>query len=569
MVIGEKYRITGKIGSGGMGRVYVAEHTTLGRKVAVKILHHKYLGKRDLIKRFKTEALAASRMNHPNVVPVHDFGQDDSGQLFIVMDYVKGRSLEAVLTREWPLGDARLLHVAIQILRALEEAHSHGILHRDLKPENILLEDRQDQVDQVHVLDFGLAKALDGQLMGGISKITAAGLTCGTPEYMSPEQAQGGDLDPRSDIYSLGVLLYRMVVGRPPFVDPNPINVAAKHVTDEVPLVHDLRPGVRVHPGIEKAIYKALSKRREDRFSNAQEMRDHLIELLAKIRGSGELLESLDSTKTGELDVASLASPLDSSPVGVARLQAEAVRETERAERAKPASDSEAQATTPILPGAGHPLSDPWPGAQAPQGSRAEGRSTAGVASAAVLLLVVAAGALYGLKSGGYLGGIDPAAPILAAVGAGVEIRPRDGLWIAASGRRQMASGERLRVDGSGRAALEFSEGIAVELVRAEIEIVNASRLELRSGAVRVRHPGGDARPLEVRVSEARGTARLEAGTFRVGRVAPAGISVANQNGQAEIDVPAGVVPVRSGTEVVYEAGKEPISRPIPASHGD
>jgi ferric-dicitrate binding protein FerR (iron transport regulator) len=116
---------------------------------------------------------------------------------------------------------------------------------------------------------------------------------------------------------------------------------------------------------------------------------------------------------------------------------------------------------------------------------------------------------------------------------------------------------------------LEFSEGIAVELVRAEIEIVNASRLELRSGAVRVRHPGGDARPLEVGVSEARGTARLEGGTFRVGRVAPAGISVANQNGQAEIDVPAGVVPVRSGTEVVYEAGKEPISRPIPASHGD
>ena len=142
-----------------MGRVYLAEHTTLRKQVAVKILHHKYMGKRDLIKRFQTEALASSRLNHPNVVSTLDFGEDESGLL----------------------GDQRILHITVQVLRALEEAHGNGIIHRDLKPENILLEDRQDQVDQVHVLDFGLAKALDGS-MTDISRITAAGSTCGTPE---------------------------------------------------------------------------------------------------------------------------------------------------------------------------------------------------------------------------------------------------------------------------------------------------------------------------------------------------------------------------------------------------
>ena len=561
MIIGDKYRITGRIGSGGMGRVYVAEHTTLGRKVAVKILHHKYLGKRDLIKRFKTEALAASRMNHPNVVPVHDFGQDGSGQLFIVMDYVKGRSLETVLTREWPLGDARVLHVAIQILRALEEAHSHGILHRDLKPENILLEDRQDQVDQVHVLDFGLAKALDGQGMGGISKITAAGSTCGTPEYMSPEQAQGGDLDPRSDIYSLGVLMYRMVVGRPPFADPNPVSVAAKHVTDEVPVLHDLRPEVKVHPDVEKAIYRALSKRRDERYPDAQVMRDHLIEVLAKLRDASPLLDSLDSTKTGELNIEPLASPLDSSPE-------ERSRNSRSGEAGQPAgaNPSDAQPTMPNLPGAGDfpHVSAPWSGAEVPAPAGRRRRNPTAMAGAIALGLAVAAAVVFGLHSAGYLGGDGGPPPILDAVGPGVEVRPRGGLWMAAASPRQMMAGERLRSDG-GRAALKFREGTAVELVRAEVEIVDAFKLELHSGAVRVHHPGGRAKPLEVRVSDARGTARLAEGRFRVGAVAPAGMSVANQDGQAEIDVPAGVVPVRSGTEVVYEAGKEPISRPIPA----
>ncbi len=208
------YVILELVGIGGMGRVYRAEQTNLGRTVAVKIIHPHLVGEENTAARFITEARAASRLNHPNSVGIIDFGNTPDGQLYLVMEFLRGRDLARVIHEDGALTFRRIVDVLRQTLAALAEAHNESIVHRDLKPENIILEPVRSGGDFVKVVDFGLAKMRAETQQPGI---TSPGIVCGTPEYMSPEQARGDTLDARSDIYAVGVILYQLVSGRLPF----------------------------------------------------------------------------------------------------------------------------------------------------------------------------------------------------------------------------------------------------------------------------------------------------------------------------------------------------------------
>src|SRR5512142_3310109 len=199
-VVNGKFRVERLIGQGGMGRVYRAHHLTLDRPVVLKMLHRAYSSDPQIVQRFQREARAASRLNHQNSIAVLDFGASEDGTLFMAMEYLAGKDLGQVVADEFPLGEDRIVRIGAQVLSALAEAHAQGVIHRDLKPENVMVEPRRDNPDFVKVLDFGIAKIVSAG--DSEPKLTQAGLVCGTPEYMSPEQARGADLDARSDLYS-------------------------------------------------------------------------------------------------------------------------------------------------------------------------------------------------------------------------------------------------------------------------------------------------------------------------------------------------------------------------------
>lgn len=210
--IGTKYRVEQLIGEGGMGRVYKATQLALDKPVVLKVLRQALLSDERTVARFQREAKAASRLNHPNSISVLDYGRAEDGALYIAMEYVQGKDLHHILSREWPLPEARVIRIMAQVLSALADAHSASVIHRDLKPENIMVEQRRGETDFVKVLDFGIAKIVDSTGDEGPA-LTRAGFVCGTPEYMSPEQARGAQLDHRSDLYAVGVILYQLTSG--------------------------------------------------------------------------------------------------------------------------------------------------------------------------------------------------------------------------------------------------------------------------------------------------------------------------------------------------------------------
>ncbi len=268
------YFIQRKIGSGGMGEVYRAHHMNLEAPVALKIMRRDLLTDPAMVHRLHREARAASRLRHPNVIAVRDFGQTADGTLFMVMEYVTGKNLARVIAEESPLPERRIVHIGAQILSALAEAHANQILHRDLKPANVMIETRRDASDSVKVLDFGIAKILTvGQ---GSSTLTQAGLVCGTPGYMSPEQLRSSDVDGRTDIYSMAVVLYVMLTGSLPFEVQTPMEMLHKQLTEALvpPSVRRAEP---VSSSLEALVMRALSPRREDRPGSAEEMRDELL----------------------------------------------------------------------------------------------------------------------------------------------------------------------------------------------------------------------------------------------------------------------------------------------------
>jgi serine/threonine protein kinase len=269
--VAQKYFIHQLLGHGGMGDVYKATHLTLDRPVVLKLLKKLFHSDPSLVQRFHREARAASRLNHPNSITIIDFGQTDDGTLFMAMEYLSGKSLERIVAEEHPLAESRVIHIVAQILAALGEAHALGIIHRDLKPANVMIEPRRDEPDFVKVLDFGIAKL--NEPGGGGQGLTQAGIVCGTPGYMSPEQVRGEDLDPRSDIYAVGVILYEMLTGVLPFESDTPMGLVTKHLVEDPPPLAVRRPGTVVSPDLEAVIMKALSRDRDQRFASSDEMR--------------------------------------------------------------------------------------------------------------------------------------------------------------------------------------------------------------------------------------------------------------------------------------------------------
>jgi len=265
--VGDRYFVRNLIGRGGMGAVYEALQTAVQRTVALKVLLKEYAENEGVIRRFHQEALAASRLAHPNTIKVYDFGQAE-GMLYIAMEFLRGETVAQLLTREGPLPPRRIIGILRQVCKSLAEAHKAGIIHRDLKPENIFLTEMEGENDFAKVLDFGVAKLRTYEDETGT--LTQAGSLFGTPRYMSPEHARSGALDARADIYSVGVIFYELLVGVPPFVSDNPLSVLLSQVHDEPPPFSERNCGREIPSAVEAVVFKALSKDREQRYPTAE-----------------------------------------------------------------------------------------------------------------------------------------------------------------------------------------------------------------------------------------------------------------------------------------------------------
>jgi serine/threonine protein kinase len=265
-----EFRIIELLGSGGMGSVYKAEQPSMNRLVAIKVLHQKYLSRDDLVSRFRREARAMSQLTHPNTAHVYKYGQLDDGSCYFVMDYLEGLNLAQEVKVHGPMDPDRAIYIMAQVCGALEEAHQAGIVHRDMKPENVFLTHQAGAADFPKVLDFGLAKVTEKQ-MGhrSVMHLTQHGTIFGTPEFMSPEQALGAELDRRSDVYALGLIFYEMVTGRLPFEVTGKREIMAAQVrTAPIPLSKRVR-GKTFSPALDAVIAKALEKNPADRYQSA------------------------------------------------------------------------------------------------------------------------------------------------------------------------------------------------------------------------------------------------------------------------------------------------------------
>jgi eukaryotic-like serine/threonine-protein kinase len=269
---GGRYAVVEPVGSGGMAEVYRARDELLGRDVAVKVLNERLSRDVSFVERFRREAQSAANLNHPNVVSLYDYGSDD-GAYYIVMEYIEGKSLGEMVGESGALMPERAAEIASDVAAALERAHASGLVHRDIKPTNIMV----TTSGQTKVTDFGIARALGSSTEQ--TQMTQTGMVIGTAAYLSPEQAQGNPVDARSDVYSLGCVLYEMLTGQPPFTGDAPLAIAYKHVRE------DPVPPSTVNPDVPRELdavaLKALSKNPDNRYSSAHEMREDLQRFLS------------------------------------------------------------------------------------------------------------------------------------------------------------------------------------------------------------------------------------------------------------------------------------------------
>ncbi|MCP4679469.1 MAG: serine/threonine protein kinase [Deltaproteobacteria bacterium] len=295
-----QFRIIERIGRGGMGEVFKAEQPAMERLVAIKILHAKLASRPDLVSRFRREARAMSRLSHPNTARVFLYGQlEETNQLYIVMEFLNGTDLAHHVRRNGPMDSGRGAKVMIQVLGALEEAHSVGVIHRDLKPENILLTTQGGIPDFPKVLDFGLAKVRETRPRPGSLVLTQEGMVFGTPEFMSPEQARGEILDARSDIYSLSLILYELLTGKLPFPRCKPMEYISHHIyTPPIP-ISERAPDLNLPPGLDPIVLKALEKDKNDRYQSAREFAEALKAMLPRT-GASVAVRALPGPIAGE-----------------------------------------------------------------------------------------------------------------------------------------------------------------------------------------------------------------------------------------------------------------------------
>ena len=385
-VIDSRYRVIRKIGEGGMGTVYAGEHVEIGKDVAIKILHPAYSTQQDLVERFRREARAASRIGHPHIIDVTDFGETEDGCAYFVMEHLDGIDLADVLSHERRLAPERACKIATQICRALAAAHAAGVIHRDLKPENIFLVARDGQADFVKVLDFGIARS-----MGRARRLTNPGVAMGTPEYMAPEQAEGGAVDQRSDIYSVGALIYEMVSGSPPQMSRDKELIPPRGIKADVP------------EELDRIVVRALEKDPALRYQSMAQFEYDLVKsLFGRSRAVSEMLGLHDQ----ERGVVPEVSYSDEAPGGThprADVPPTVVR----------------RAPSPVPPPA-------W---EAERGGRGDdaGVSAEAVTGATTRLgrWLALRGDVRGAGAGRRRGGDDlPAAPLERAVGRGTARRP-------------------------------------------------------------------------------------------------------------------------------------------------
>lgn len=278
-VVAGRYELTGELGKGGFGMVFKATQIGMNRPVALKVLLPQAASVNTVVERFQREAQLAKNLVHPNTIQLFDFGETDSGCLFIAMEYLEGQTLEDLVKREGPLPMDRVVYIASQILKSLAEAHEHGIVHRDLKPANIFMRELVGEKDFVKVLDFGIAKALN--IDGAEEKqLTQTGSAFGTPSYMPPEQIKGAEMGPYTDLYALGLIMLKMLTGRTAIEGGTPIETAALQLSPSaIPLPEPIARSPLAH-----VISKVLSKRFQERYQTALEMLRDLQQVQAQLR---------------------------------------------------------------------------------------------------------------------------------------------------------------------------------------------------------------------------------------------------------------------------------------------
>ncbi len=302
--INDRYTIVSLIARGGMGKVYKAEQSALGRVCALKVLSPNYEGNRDpeFNKRFSLEASTAARLSHANTVTIFDYGKDEARDVYyIAMEYLDGRTLHRAIHEEGSIPEARAINIAQQICRSAHEAHEIGVVHRDLKPGNVLLVERGDEPDFVKVLDFGLVKDVTGKGQD----LTQTGVFMGSPKYMAPEQVTSGEISARTDVYAVGVILYEMLCGKPPFEKRQSMSTLIAHVNDPPPPLSVRNPKASNSPAIEAVVMCCLEKSPDKRYASMRE----LIKAL-KIAGGADITDTFESLSLprakGDFDAAAL-----------------------------------------------------------------------------------------------------------------------------------------------------------------------------------------------------------------------------------------------------------------------
>ncbi|MDQ3778348.1 MAG: protein kinase, partial [Actinomycetota bacterium] len=283
-----RYRILRKLGTGGMANVYLAEDEELGRRVAIKILNDRHASDDQFVERFRREAKNAAGLSHPNIVSIYDRGEAE-GTYYIAMEYLEGRSLKDRIVAEGPLPTSAAIECTRQILRAVGFAHRRGIVHRDIKPHNVLL--AQDGSERrFKVTDFGISRT-------AASQMTEAGSIVGTAQYLSPEQARGAPVDQRSDVYSVGIVLYELLTGKLPFTGETPLEIAMKHLSEVPKSPSSLRP--EISPDLDMIVLRALAKDPEDRFQSAEEMERELARVAGGSTVTAETAEAATAVLAG------------------------------------------------------------------------------------------------------------------------------------------------------------------------------------------------------------------------------------------------------------------------------